>query len=124
MQARTCGDDVFAATSALSWSEQLSQAARFHAEDMTRRRYFAHTSPEGGSVSDRVQSFGYRFLTLGENIAAVPVDKIELVMDEWLQSPGHCANMMNPLFTELGAAVAHSPGSLQGKWVLVFGKPQ
>lgn len=123
-QARICGEEFFAAASDMTWSEPLKQAASLHAADMARHRYFDHTSHEGESVSDRAQAFGYQFRAIGENIAAAPADEIDLVMAGWLKSPGHCANIMNPLFTETGAAVAHLHGSLQGKWVLVFGKPQ
>ena len=123
-QARNCGEKNFQAATPVALNASLTNAATGHAEDMIRRRYFAHTSPEGQSVADRVRATGYRFRVIGENIAVVPAENPALVVEGWLKSPGHCANIMSSQFSEIGAAVARLPGSQQGKWVLVLGSRQ
>lgn len=121
---RSCGGEPFEAAPAIRWSAKLAEAATQHARDMAARRYFSHNSPEGGSVADRVLAADYRFRALGENIAAMPAKNAELVVEGWLKSPGHCANIMNRQFTEIGAAVASSAGVQMAHWVLVLGAPQ
>lgn len=121
---RSCGGEPFEAAPAIRWSAKLAHAAAQHAWDMAARRYFSHNSPEGGSVADRVLAADYRFRALGENIAAMPAKNADLVVVGWLKSPGHCANIMNRQFTEIGAAVASSSGAQMAHWVLVLGEPQ
>lgn len=123
-QDRSCGAQHLLAVPPIALSRHLTEAATLHAHDMVQRRYFAHTSPESQSVGDRVRNTGYRFRAIGENIAAVPADNPALVVEGWLKSPGHCANIMSSQFSEMGAAVARLPGSQQGKWVLVLGSRQ
>jgi uncharacterized protein YkwD len=70
--------------------------------------YFSHTSLDGRSMSERVNATGYTWASLGENIAAGYRD-IDGVIDGWMRSDGHCANLMNPAFDEVGLACA--PGA-------------
>lgn len=93
---------------ALTWNEQLESAALSHARDMYRYKYFDHKSRNGKTIRERIEAAGYRLNDLqsysyGENIAAGQ-RSIEQVMTGWIKSPGHCKNLMNPNFREIGVA--------------------
>jgi uncharacterized protein YkwD len=119
--ARTCGDKKMPAAEPLQWSDRLAAAALYHAEDMARKNYFSHTSHNGTTLADRVRRSGYAYLSIGENIAAEA--ELPSVVEHWLKSPGHCANMMNKDFTEMGAASAlSSTKTWETRWVQVLGK--
>lgn len=103
----------------VTWNEQLEEAARNHATDMAKRKYFSHTSKNGKSVSDRIIATGYSYkgyksYTVGENIAQGQMSIAE-VMDGWMHSEGHCRNLMNPAFKEVGVSVNDN------YWVQDFG---
>ncbi|GGK30598.1 hypothetical protein GCM10008955_25480 [Deinococcus malanensis] len=118
-QARTCGETTHAAAPALSANAQLAQAAQAHASDMAARNYFSHTSQDGRTMADRITAAGYRWSTIGENIAAGQTTPEEVVSG-WLSSPGHCRNIMNPAFRELGVGYVQG-GSYRHYWVQNFG---
>jgi len=123
-QPRTCGSRSFQAAPALSWNAKLGDAALAHSRDMAEQNYFSHQAPDGSQVSDRASRAGYRWQRIGENIAAGQGSE-EQVMAGWLASPGHCSNIMNPDFTEMGAAYAMDKSSAAGSyWTQVFGKPR
>lgn len=123
-QARTCGTRRFAATTPLRWNPALANAALAHSQDMAGRNYFSHTAPGGGTVAERVGKQGYGWTRIGENIAA-GAGSVSQAMQGWLASPGHCANLMNPEFTEMGAAYALNPRSTHSLyWTQVFGRPR
>lgn len=108
----------------LRLSPQLAQAAQRHAEDMVRNRFFSHTGSNGSSISDRVRSAGYRFSSTGENIAAGAATP-EATIRQWMQSPGHRRNILNPSYTEIGFGYVNAPGDrYRHYWVQVFGTPQ
>lgn len=122
-QTRTCGSGAKPATTALTWSNTLLAAATAHSQDMAQRNYFSHTSPEGKTTSDRAQLAGYRFTALGENIAASQ-PSVALVTAGWLASEGHCLNIMNAAFTEVGVACfATSRAMYPTYWTMVLGRP-
>ncbi|HSC82217.1 MAG TPA: CAP domain-containing protein, partial [Pseudomonas sp.] len=78
---------------------------------------------DGRTPGDRAELAGYGGQRIGENIAA-GLDSAAKVVDGWLASPGHCANLMNPQFSELGAAYAVDPKSDAGiYWTALFGAP-
>ena len=121
-QARTCGTRRFAATTPLRWNPALANAALAHSQDMAGRDYFSHTAPGGGTVAERVAKQGYGWTRIGENIAA-GAGSVTQAMQGWLASPGHCANLMNPEFSEMGAAYALNPRSTHSLyWTQVFGR--
>jgi len=101
----------------------LDAAALAQATGMAANDYFAHrSSVDGSEVDARAQALGYRFLSVGENIAAGQRSPGEVV-DGWLRSVGHCHNIMGD-FTEIGLAYVVSPrASNKTQWVQVFGKP-
>jgi uncharacterized protein YkwD len=83
----------------------LNTAAQLHAEDMAKHRQMQHEGSDGSSPAQRVTRQGYRWKAVGENVAAGAGSAAEVVSG-WLSSPGHCANIMNPTFTEMGVAFA------------------
>ncbi len=118
-QARNCGATSFAAAPALTLNAQLAQAAQGHASDMATQNYFSHTSKDGRTFVQRIAATGYAFRTIGENIAAGQSTPQQVVAG-WLQSEGHCRNIMNPSFRELGVGYA-TGGSYGYYWVQDFG---
>ena len=121
----SCGEQRFAPAATLSWNSELGAAAQAHSRDMAALRYLSHTSRDGRAVSDRAMAAGYRWRSVGENIAQGQESATDVVAG-WLSSPGHCANIMNPAFTEMGAAYAiHGAGrSARAYWAQVFGRPR
>lgn len=118
---RTCGDEAFAAAAPLAWNDALAGAALAHSRNMATRDYFSHTDASGNSVMQRAAHAGYRWRRVGENIAAGQGTPEQTVAG-WLASPGHCANVMAPDFTEMGAAYAIDTRSkLEIYWTQTFG---
>ncbi len=122
----SCGSaGSFAPTTPLAWNALLTLAADGHSLDMAAANYFSHTSADGRSMSDRVGATGYAWGSLGENIAA-GYASVDAVMDGWLASPGHCANLLAPRFTEVGVACA--PGAAGARypnyWTMNLGAPR
>lgn len=109
----------------LSADARLDRAAQAHAEDMARRSYYSHQSPEGKIVSHRVSAQGYSFIASAENIASGQYS-VEEVMEGWMKSRAHRENIHHRLFTEAGFGVAL--GELDGVptvfWVQVFARPK
>ncbi|MBB5377537.1 uncharacterized protein YkwD [Deinococcus metalli] len=118
-QARTCGSTTYAATTPVTYNAALEKAAQAHAADMAAKNYFSHTSQDGRTFSQRVTAAGYSWTRVAENIAAGQPTP-EAVVAGWLQSAGHCANIMNPALKELGVGYA-AGGSYGHYWVQDFG---
>ena len=104
-KSRHCGGDFFPAARPLSASDLLQRAALGHAQDMARQHYFEHQGLDGSAPRDRLARLGYAARMTGENIAYGP-ESAEEVVAGWLASPGHCANIMDPRFREMGLAYA------------------
>ncbi|WP_338923165.1 CAP domain-containing protein [Pseudomonas silesiensis] len=118
---RQCGTQAFAATTPLTWNATLATAAETHSRSMANNNYFDHKDRDGRTPGDRAELAGYSGQQIGENIAAGQ-DTVRRVVDGWVSSPGHCANLMNPGFQELGAAYAVDPKSDSGiYWTAMFG---
>ncbi len=121
---RNCGAQAFAAAAPLTWNARLADSALAHSRDMAARNYFSHTSKGGSQAGVRAQQAGYRWQRIGENIAAGQGSATQAVAG-WLASPSHCPNIMNPHFTEMGAAYAVNPESDSLiYWTQVFGTPR
>lgn len=104
----------------LAWNRALAEAAEQHSVDMAARRYFDHVSPDGKRVSHRVTAQGYKWRTVGENLAGGDVT-VAGVISGWLKSPEHCQNMMSPAFADLGVACVRQAGSQWGNyWTMVL----
>ncbi|RFZ94586.1 CAP domain-containing protein [Mucilaginibacter conchicola] len=103
-----CGNKWYPPAPPLVWNNQLEDAAIGHAKDMAGKNYFSHDSKDGRSMSTRIVQAGYEFkgwksFTTGENIA-FGQQTIEEVQAGWFKSEGHCRNLMNPAFKEVGVA--------------------
>lgn len=102
----------------------LQEAAREKANDMAEKGYFAHTSPEGKTPWYWFDRVGYSFVYAGENLAVNFSDSKD-VINAWMDSPGHRANIMNQYFSEIGIGVAK--GNYEGVEaefvVQLFGRP-
>ena len=119
-----CGPEgQFGAAPPLVWNADLALAAADHSRDMLAGHFFSHTGSDGTTVSRRVERWGYDWSLVGENLAyATPGHFSPVsVVEAWLGSPGHCANLMHSGFREFGAAKVS--GDLE-YWTQVFGTPE
>lgn len=104
------------------WNDTLAQQATQYACEMIHWDFFDHVNPVTGStLGDRADEFGYDYSIIGENLAAGQVTP-EQAMRDWMDSPGHRANILEPRFTELGIGVRVG-GSYGTYWVQEFGRP-
>lgn len=123
-QARQCGEQSFKAASHLTWSCPLTAAAQAHADDMVENDYFSHTGQDGNGVGERATQQGYSWRTVGENIAAGHTNA-DAAIESWIKSPGHCRNLMNNDFTEMGMAHAENADArFTHYWVQTLGAPR
>jgi uncharacterized protein YkwD len=105
-------------------SSALDAAAQSYAEEMHRRRFYSHRSPEGTAPADRASAAGYgAFAYMGENIAKGLFSADEVV-ERWLGSRGHQENILHPMAAEMGIGVAFgdTPDGFQVLWVQMFGR--
>lgn len=86
---------------ALTYDWELSRVARYKSQDMKDNRYFAHTSPVYGTPGEMVRSFGISYRSVGENIAR-GYRTPQAVVDGWMNSSGHRANILNGKYTKIG----------------------
>jgi uncharacterized protein YkwD len=125
-EPRRCGWKRFAAAPPLARSAMLEAVAREHAEDMAWRGRMEHAGGDGSTPAGRATRIGYRWLRIAENVAAGQATPEEVVAS-WLESDGHCANLMDPAYTETGIGVAAAPAGEDGPgwpyWAQVFGMP-
>ncbi len=97
-----CGTTVMPPVNPVTWNNQLSQAAYDHSKDMLAQNYFSHTAKNGSDPGTRITNAGYIWRAYGENIAFGYTGE-QTVMEGWLNSEGHCKNIMNASFKEIGA---------------------
>jgi uncharacterized protein YkwD len=120
---RYCGEELAPATHTLVWHCTIAAAAQKHSDDMADNNFFSHTGSDGTNVADRLTNAGYSWRTAGENIAAGQTS-VEAVMTDLLESPGHCLNIMNNRFEEMGAALAENPDAEYRRyWTQNFARP-
>jgi uncharacterized protein YkwD len=100
----------------LAWDAAAAQAAQSHSDDMARRGYFNHVSPDGVNVGTRVRTAGGSWRAIAENIASGQ-PTASAVVQGWLASSGHRANIENCLYTR------HGVGHRAGLWTHVFYTP-
>ena len=86
---------------------ELSRVARYKSGDMADNNYFSHTSPTYGSPFNMMKNFGIKYMAAGENIA-MGQPTAASVMNAWMNSPGHKANILGKNFTEIGVGVARN----------------
>ncbi len=119
----TCGArGAFAPVPLLAWHTALDQAALAHSDDMVAHNFFSHTGSDDSSAGQRATRAGYAWRTWGENIAAGQGD-VATVMAGWMASDGHCANIMNGNFRDIGLACVRgsASNSFRSYWTMVLG---
>jgi uncharacterized protein YkwD len=122
--AHRCGATSNPAAPALRLSAALSRVARAHSQEMARADELAHEGRDGSTPADRVRRAGYAAMRVGENVAA-GVPTAREVVTGWLASPGHCTNIMDRHFTEMGVAYATEPRSHEViYWTQLFAEPR
>ena len=97
---------------ALTEDPQLEKAAQGQSDDMAARAFFDHTNPDGADPGQRITAAGYKWSTYGENIAQGQ-QTAAAVMESWMNSPGHRANILNCSFKDIGVGVHKGSG---GPW--------
>lgn len=123
-QQQDCGGTMMPAVPALTWDFDLESAAFTHSSDMANANFMGHTGSNGSDPGDRISATGYEFNAWAENVAAGQKN-IDAVMSAWMESPGHCKNIMNATVTQLGASFVENPDSRYGiYWTQVFARPR
>ena len=117
-----CGTNTFAPAGALTWNTTLLAAARGHSADMAQKNYFSHTSQDGRTAGQRITAAGYNWSTFGENIAAGQTS-VQQVMTGWINSPGHCQNLMNANVRDVAlACVRNDAADYRLYWTMNLGR--
>lgn len=118
-EARNCGDTFFPSAPPLNWDDRVAAAALGHSTDMAGTDFFGHEGSDGSDPGDRLMNEGYDTMLWGENIA-VGYDREAAVMDAWLKSPDHCANIMDPSYEDVGvgSAKGNFKGNMASYWTL------
>ncbi len=118
-EGANCGGTSLGPAPSLSMNGALSCAARVHSWDMATQNYFDHSSQNGDQPRDRMPKAGYNWRAAGENIARGQTNPTD-VMNLWMSSQGHCQNIMNPNFTDIG--IGHHGATGSDLWTQVFGQ--
>jgi uncharacterized protein YkwD len=120
-QGASCGGKAMPPVGPLSYHSALATAARGHSQDMAARGYFDHDTPEGVGPFQRAQAAGYPNAYVGENIGSGYTDAAK-AMAGWMNSPGHCRNIMTADYVSLGVGYAFTPsGDYHHYWTQNFG---
>lgn len=111
----------------LSYNAKLATAAELHSQNMALQDFFSHTGIDGLSPFDRMQAVGYKFSYAAENIGA-GYSTPEAVVQGWINSPGHKANLLDPTLQELGVGyyyLSNDTGNVNWShyWTQKFGSP-
>ncbi|HEY9129434.1 MAG TPA: CAP domain-containing protein [Sulfurovum sp.] len=135
-ERRTCGKyGSMGPVAPLVWSDKLYEAAYTHSYDMAKSSHFSHNGSgtandrtavdmrlgRGSSLKDRMSYADYRWLAVGENIAAGQ-HSAQAAMDAWLRSDEHCKNLMSGQFTEVGMAYTTTNDRFKTYWSQNFGR--
>jgi uncharacterized protein YkwD len=109
----------------LAASASLNAIAQTKLQDMFSRQYFAHNAPTGEGIAEVAEASGYEYISIGENLALGSYENDQALVQAWMDSPGHRANILNSKFQEIGIAVGQGLFEGQTTWlaVQVFGKP-
>jgi uncharacterized protein YkwD len=124
LHARRCGRKKFLVTTPLKQDAALESAALAHAQDMAEHSYIGHKGSDGSMPADRATRADYTWSSVAENVAAGQTTAEEVV-NTWLASPEHCANLMSPRYSDTGVAYAVNPAGEKGiYWVQIFALPE
>lgn len=119
-QGASCGGVPYPPAGPLTRNALLTQSARGHAKDMGDKGYFSHQGLDGKSPFDRMKEAGYSGGTMGENIAAGQPSPASVV-EGWMQSTGHCQNIMQGKYKDLGVGYYLGAQGYKHYWVQNFG---
>ena len=135
-ETQDCGSEgIKSPVAALKWNDKLYDSAHMHSNDLAETDTFSHTGSGtqsdiaawqvhpniGSTIKERIEYTGYTWSRYGENIAA-GYGTLESTMIAWLDSPGHCSNIMNPNFKEVGMAlVIKTDSQYYDYWTQDFG---
>lgn len=103
----------------LTWSDELAAVAYAHSKDMNDRRFMSHNNPDGKTPFDRITDYGLRYSRAAENIAAGQKTP-QAVMESWMNSSGHRANILNPNLKMLGVGYYQGDGPYRSYWTQCF----
>lgn len=103
----------------LKENQNLNVSAKMKAEDMLKEQYFEHVSLKGEEVSDLAEIAGYQFITIGENLAFGNFENDEILVQGWMDSPGHRENILNLNYQEIGVAVLKGEFAGENTWLAV-----
>lgn len=112
-----CGDEDKPPVDPVTWNDKLETAAYNHSNDMNSNNFFSHTGSDGNDIVYRVNYVNYTWKIVGENIASGHTDEDDVIQG-WLNSPGHCKNIMDSRFKEMGIS------KVGRYWTQVFGAKQ
>jgi len=119
----TCGNRKMPAVAPVVWNAQLQQSAYAHAQNMAAGDYFNHRDKQGDRVGERTYAAGYNWRAAGENIAAGQLDA-SVVIQGWLGSKGHCLNIMDAEYSQMGMASYTNKNAYYGiYWTQVLATP-
>jgi uncharacterized protein YkwD len=116
-----CGNRYHRATRPVAWNNTLAQVSLTHSLDMAENGTMGHKGRDGSGPGERIARSGYKWMACGENVCEGQMTPEEAVK-AWLNSQGHCENIMNPGFKEAGAAYAK--GARRMYWTLVLAAPE
>lgn len=120
----SCGTEgVFGSQEPLVWSQKLAQAAQKHSDDQYKMNQMSHTGSDNSKPSDRLNREGYDWLAVRENIASGYFHGVDQLAEAWMNSDGHCANIMASNVTELGIAATRLDNG-NGFWTLKLARPR
>lgn len=115
-QTQTCGQyGSFDPAGPVSMNDEMRIASRCHSVDMGERNRLGHDGSDGSSFSQRLGTAGYNGQPRGENVAA-GYGSAQSVVNGWMNSPGHCRNIMNSGINRMGIGCYLAPGSQYGDW--------
>ncbi len=122
-QARISVDPTLAP---LEKNSILTVSAQKKVEDMITKNYFEHENPEGYNVEYFVNSAGYQYISIAENLASGDFMSVQELIDAWMNSPGHRENILRPEMKDLGVAIVYGmfQGNMQYVAVQHFGRPK
>lgn len=104
---------------ALKENSKLNFSAEKKLQDMFMKQYFEHASPEGVGVGDLGNQVAYEYIIIGENLALGNFKDDKALVDAWMNSPGHRANILNKRYTEIGVAVGKGTYNGKSVWMSV-----
>ena len=126
LRGAACGVAPRSTAAPLAWNDRLADAAQVQAREMARLGRMSHRDRQNRGLGERLRAASYAFSTAVENVA-VGYPSVDDVVDAWLESDGHCENVMNADVHEFGLACidAGSGGVAdEGRyWALVLGAP-